>query len=116
MEAFGARAGDVCANPDLSDEEKEVRIARLWVDYAPNLSAFGAVSRQTSTVETIVSGGVTAAEASGGIGIARNSAWTSGDLDAVVGTTLPVDYALSEATDALRDAVTAVAAARTRFP
>lgn len=120
MEAFGTRAGAVCADANLNEAQKEARIAALWADYEPDLAAFTSASplahsgprsveEAASDIEAGALGARALAEQSGGLGIATNSAWASSDPKRLEATTLIVDYALSEASEALETAATALA-------
>lgn len=120
MEAFGTRAGAVCADSDMNEAQKEVRIAALWAAYEPDLAAFTSVSPLTysgprsleDTASETAAGALGAralASKTGGLEVPTNSAWMSVDPEHPEATTLIVDYALSGASEALEIAKTALA-------
>jgi hypothetical protein len=89
MRAFGSQAGEICADPNLNDEEKEARIAAAWTQHQPE--------RSSSLSATLL-------DQSGATAPAPN------------GATLIADYALSQAREALQQAASGLAAATTRSP
>jgi hypothetical protein len=120
MDAFGALAGAVCADPELSEAGKAVRIAALWAEYKPDLAASSSARTLTAPgarspgdaafdIAAGAADALTLAEQSGGLGFATNSAWTSGDPEHLQATPLIVDYALSEAAEAVDIAKAALA-------
>jgi len=46
MESFGARAEAISDDESLSEEQRELRIAALWNEYQPDVTAFTAVVTQ----------------------------------------------------------------------
>lgn len=46
MEAFGERAELISEDKSLSEEQRELRIAALWTEYQPDVTAFTAVVSQ----------------------------------------------------------------------
>ena len=116
MEAFGERAEVLAEDPSLTESEREARIAALWADYQPDVSAFTAlVSRHAAAiaaealaeidVEAIVADALAEVEASGALagaqGIAANGAWASNDPEHMATYGLMAEYALGEAMDSL---------------
>lgn len=119
METFGTRAGTICENTALDDAQKEARISALWAEYQPDLNAFTAFAAQLGPqiaaealsqidVESLVEEAMTEVEASGAMqgamGVARNSAWTSGDPEHMATMGLVAQYAAGEAMDAMEEA------------
>lgn len=49
MEAFGERAEAISDDKSLSKEQRELRIAALWTEYQPDVSAFTALAAQHAT-------------------------------------------------------------------
>ncbi len=120
MEAFGERAEAISEDKSLSEEEKGVRIAALWSQYSPEVSAFTAeVTRHASAiaaealkaidVEALVHDALNDPEVqramengiAAGTGIVRNSAWTNPDPDQIETYGLIAQYALDQAGDAV---------------
>lgn len=131
MEAFGARAEAISEDGSLSEVERETRIAALWTEYQPDVSAFTAVVAEHASaiaaealaeidIEALVGEALGAVEASGAFaaagGIAANSAWASNDPEHRVTYGLMADYALAEAMDALDSAGTPAAAPADEAP
>jgi hypothetical protein len=119
MEAFGARAEAVCNDAGLDDAQKEQRIAALWREYEPDLNAFTAFAAQLGPriaaeavaeidIEAVVEEAMVEVEDSGAMrgamGVARNSAWTSGDPEHMATLGLVAEYAAGEAMDAMEEA------------
>lgn len=118
MEAFGERAEVIAEDTSLTEAQRELRIAALWSEYQPDVTAFTAVvSEHASTiaaralaeidVEAIVTEALTAVEASGALagaqGMAANGAWASNDPEHMATYGLMADYALGSAMDSLND-------------
>jgi enamine deaminase RidA (YjgF/YER057c/UK114 family) len=116
MEAFGTRAEAISEDVSLSEAERETRIAALWTEYQPDVSAFTAVVAEHASavaanalaeidVEALVGEALASVDASGAFaaasGIAANSAWTSNDPEHRVTYGLMADYALAGALDTL---------------
>lgn len=120
MERFGQRAEALSQDKSLSEQEKGARIAALWTEYAPDVSAFTAeAARQASHIaaealkdidvnalvadalndpdvqEAIRSG------AAAGSGIARNSAWTNPTPEQIETYGLVAQYAVDQAQDSI---------------
>lgn len=119
MEAFGTRAEAVCNDAGLDDEQKELRIAALWREYEPDLNAFTAFAAQlgpqiaaealaeidiAAVVEEAMAEVQDSGAMQGAMGIARNSAWTSGDPEHMATLGLVAEYAAGEAMDAMEEA------------
>lgn len=126
MEAFGARAEAVSEDASLTEPQRQTRIAALWTEYQPDVSAFTAVvSQQASTIaaqalagldlEAIVAEALTAVEDSGALaraqGMAANGAWASNDPEHMATYGLMADYALGTAMDSVDEAQGEVKAA-----
>ncbi|OGN51647.1 MAG: hypothetical protein A2352_01650 [Caulobacterales bacterium RIFOXYB1_FULL_67_16] len=124
MESFGKRAEAISEDESLSESERGRRIAALWSDYAPDVSAFTAEATKHASalaaealkeidVEALVEEAlndpeVQQAMADGiqqgvvaGAGIARNSAWTNPDPDQLETYGLIAQYALDQAEESL---------------
>jgi hypothetical protein len=114
MKGFETGAKTICADTALSDEAKEMRIAALWTQYEPEISAFSMVAARLGPqiaaealsqidVAALTSEAMAEANESGAIqgamGVARNSAWTSGDPEHEETLGLVASYALGEAMD-----------------
>lgn len=119
MESFGTRAGTICEDAALDDAQKEARISALWAEYQPDLNAFTAVAGQLGPqiaaealsqidLEALVEEAMVEVNKSGAVqgamGIARNSAWTSGDPEHMATMGLVAQYAAGEAVDAMEEA------------
>lgn len=127
MESFGTRAGAICEDTALDDSQKEARISALWAEYQPDLNAFTTFAAQLGPqiaaealsqidVESLVEEAMTEVEASGAMqgamGVARNSAWTSGDPEHMATMGLVAQYAAGEAMDAMEEAEAEAGAAK----
>lgn len=123
MEAFGARAEAIGADETLTEEQREQRIAAVWAEYAPDVSAFTAeisshaaqIAQQALAdidVEALVADAMNDPEVQAAIaagpamarGIVENSAWTSDDPEQRVAYGLMAQYALDQAAEAVADA------------
>lgn len=126
MEAFGARAEAIAEDSSLTEAQRETRIAALWAEYQPDVTAFTAtVSEHASAiaaaalaevdVEAIVAEALASAEVSGALaaagGIATNGAWASNDPEHRVTYGLMADYAIGSAMDSLDEMPGEIAAA-----
>jgi len=118
MESFGERAESIKDDESLSETQRELRIAALWSEYQPDVTAFTAIVTQHATaiagealaevdVDAIVTQALAEVEASGAFnaaqGIATNGAWASNDPEHMATYGLMADYAVGEALDALDD-------------
>ena len=116
MEAFGERAEAIAGDTSLSEDQREVRIATLWAEYQPDVTAFTAVVSQHASaiaaealagvdIEAVVSEALAAVEASGALsrarGMAVNGAWASNDPEHMATYGLVAEYMLGEALDSL---------------
>ena len=114
MEAFGARAEAISEDAALTKAQREIRIAALWAEYQPDVTAFTAVVAQHAStiaaqalasidVEAIVAEALSAVETSGALagaqGMAANGAWASNDPEHMATYGLMADYALGSAMD-----------------
>jgi hypothetical protein len=126
MEAFGERAEAISEDASLTEAQRETRIAALWAEYQPDVSAFTAVvTEHASTiaaealagldVEAIVAEALSAVEESGALatarGIAANGAWASNDPEHMATFGLMANYALGSALDSIEEAQGAIEAA-----
>lgn len=120
MEEFGERAEALGADESLTEEQREMRIAALWGDYAPDVQAFtAAVSEHAATiagqalaeidVEAIVAEAMSEIDLSGamaaGAGMAANGAWASNDPEHMATYGLMAEYALGGALDEIDTAM-----------
>jgi hypothetical protein len=119
MEAFGARAEAIAGDASLSGAQRETRIAALWTEYQPDLTAFtSVVTRHASAiaaqvlaeidVEAVVTEALAGVEVSGALqaaqGMAANGAWASNDPEHMTTYGLMADYALGTALDSVEAA------------
>lgn len=119
MESFGERAEAISEDASLTEAQRETRIAALWAEYQPAVTAFTAVvSEHAATiaaealagidVEAIVAEALSAVAGSGALagtqGMAANGAWASNDPEHMATYGLMADYALGSAMDSLDDA------------
>lgn len=126
MEAFGERAEAISEDESLTEAQREVRIAALWSEYQPDVTAFTAVVSEHATaiaaealaeidVDAIVAEALAQVEASGALnaarGIAANGAWASNDPEHMATYGLMAEYAVGEAMDSLEGAQAEVEAA-----
>ena len=126
MEAFGERAEAISADKGLTEAQRERRIAALWTEYQPDVTAFTAVATRHASaiaaealagidVDAIVSEALAEVEASGALnaarGIAANGAWASHDPEHMATYGLMAEYVIGEAIDALDEAEVEIAAA-----
>ncbi len=135
MEAFGERAEAISDDKSLTEDQRERRIAALWTEYQPDVTAFTAAATQHASsiaaealadidVNAIVSealagvdiGAVVSdamAEVPGALaaaqGIATNGAWASNDPEHMATYGLVAEYAVGEAMDSLDEAGVAIA-------
>ena len=118
MEAFGARAEAISEDASLTEVQRETRIAALWAEYQPDVTAFTTVvTEHASTiaaealagidVEALVAEALSAVEESGALataqGIAANGAWASNDPEHMATYGLMADYALGTAMDSIEE-------------
>lgn len=117
MEAFGERAEAISDDKSLTEDQRERRIAALWTEYQPDVTAFTAAATQHASsiaaealadidVNAIVAEALAAAQ-----GIAANGAWASNDPEHMATYGLVAEYAVGEAMDSLDEAGVAIAAA-----
>ena len=120
MEAFGVRAEAIAEDKALSETEREARIAALWTQYQPEVTAFTAeITRQAGQiaqqalanidVEALVSEAMNDPEVQETLrsvpamaqGLATNGAWASNDPEHMATYGLIAQYALDQASDAV---------------
>jgi len=126
MEAFGERAEAISEDASLTEAQRETRIAALWAEYQPDVTAFTAVvSEHASAIaaealagidlEAVVAEALSAVEESGALasarGMAANGAWASNDPEHMATYGLMADYALGSAMDSIEEAQGEVEAA-----
>lgn len=126
METFGERAEAISDDARLTKEQKGVRIAALWTEYQPDVTAFTALASQVAPaiaaealadidVEALVGDAMSQADLSGAMataqGVATNGAWASHDPEHMATYGLMADYAVGEAMDSLDEASAEIAAA-----
>lgn len=126
MEAFGERAEAVSADESLTADQREARIAAIWAEYAPEVSAFTAeITRHAGTiaqealadidVEALVADAMNDPEVQGALAaapvIATSGAWAANDPEQLVTYGLIAQYALDQASEAVSEADADVAAA-----
>lgn len=114
MEEFGERAEALGADESLTDEQREIRVAALWGEYAPDVQAFTAVVSEHAAqiagqalaevnIEAVVAEAMAAVNASGAMaaagGMAMNGAWASNDPEHMATYGLVAEYALGGALD-----------------
>tara|TARA_R110002167_G_scaffold4758_3_gene22370 strand:+ start:902 stop:1450 length:549 start_codon:yes stop_codon:yes gene_type:complete len=123
MESFGERATALSMDQTLPDAEREIRMAALWAEYQPDLTAFATTAAVHATalaqaaLEDIDLEAV-AAEALAGVdmegamamagGVARNGAWASNDPEHMVTYGLMADYVLGQALDAIDEDIDSI--------
>ena len=116
MQAFGERAEAISADRGLTEAQRERRIATLWSEYQPDVTAFTTVATRHASaiaaealagidIDAIVSEALAEVEASGALstarGIAANGAWASNDPEHMATYGLMAEYVIGEAIDAL---------------
>ena len=130
MAAFGERAETIAEDASLTEAQRQTRIAALWAEYQPDVSAFTAVvSEHAATIaaealagidpEAVVAEALADIEASGALsgalagahGMAANGAWASSDPEHMATYGLMVDYALGSAMDSIEEVRGELAAA-----
>jgi hypothetical protein len=124
MESFGERAEAISDDESLTETQREIRIAALWTEYQPDVTAFTAVAAQHASaiaaealagvdVDAIVKEALAEVEASGAFnaaqGIATNGAWASNDPEHMATYGLVAEYAVGEALDTLDEVEVQVA-------
>lgn len=125
MEAFGERAEAISEDKSLTEDQRELRIAALWTEYQPDVTAFTTVATQhaSSIVAEALAGvdiGAVVSDAMAQVpgalavaqGIATNGSWASNDPEHMVTYGLVAEYAVGEAMDSLDEAQVEVAAGR----
>lgn len=128
MESFGERAEAIGEDKSLTEDQRELRIAALWTEYQPDVTAFTAVAAQHASaiaaealanidVDAIVTEALTAVQSSGALaaaqGIAANGAWASNDPEHMATYGLMAEYAVGEALDSMDDIEVHIAEANT---
>lgn len=120
MEAFGERAEAISEDESLTEAQREMRIAALWSEYQPEVSAFtaeithhaGQIAAEALAnidVEALVAEAMNDPEVQEALaaapamaeGMATNGAWASQDPEQLVTYQLMAQYALDQAADAV---------------
>lgn len=117
MEAFGARAEAISEDASLTEEQRELRIAALWTEYQPDVTAFTAeATRHAAAIasealaemdlDAIVAEALAEVPAAlaAAQGVATNGAWASNDPEHMETYGLVAEYAVGEALDAVDEA------------
>lgn len=120
MEEFGERAEAIEADASLGETTKGLRIAALWSQYQPHVTAFTTMATQQAgeianqaLAEIDIDAIVTETMASVAPmiqGLTTNSAWAQGDPDQIVTYGLMADYAIGQSEAALDEINEAFAA------
>lgn len=113
MEEFSERAEAIQEDDALDDTAKGLRVAALWSEYQPHVTAFTTMATQQAgeianqalaaiDIDAIV------AETLAGVapmvdGMASNSAWAQTDPDQMVTYGLMADYAVGQSMDAIEE-------------
>ena len=128
MEAFGERAEAIGEDKSLTETQRELRIAALWSEYQPDVTAFTTVAAQHASaiaaealanidVDAIVTEALAEVHASGAMaaaqGIAANGAWASNDPEHMATYGLMAEYAVGEALDSMDEVEIHIAEANT---
>ena len=118
MEAFGERAEAVSADESLTADQREARIAAIWTEYAPEVSAFtaeislhaGSIAQEALAgidVEALVADAMNDPEVQGALRaapvMATSGAWAADDPEQLVTYQLIAQYALDQASDAVAE-------------
>lgn len=118
MAAFGARAEAIGEDETLSEIEREARIAAVWAEYEPEVTAFTAAASVFASsvaaealadidVDALVEEALAEADVEGALamasGVIANSAWTNVDEEQLVTYGLMAQYGLNEALDAAHE-------------
>ncbi|MGH7021579.1 MAG: hypothetical protein ACREEY_16990 [Brevundimonas sp.] len=111
MEEFGERAEAIQDDDALDETTKGLRVAALWSEYQPHVTAFTSLAAQqageiANQVLAEIDIDAVVAEALAGVeplmqGLATNSAWASADPDHMVTYGLMADYAVGQSEEAL---------------
>ncbi len=120
MEAFGERAEAISSDESLSEQQREMRIAALWIEYQPEVTAFtaeitrhaGQIAQQALAdidVEALVADAMNDPEVQEALrtapimaeGVVTNGAWASNDPEHIATYGLIAQYALDQASDAV---------------
>ena len=123
MEEFGERAEALGADESLTEDQRELRIAALWGDYAPDVQTFTAAVTEHAAaiagqalaeidIEAVVAEAMAGVDMSGAMaaagGMAANGSWASNDPEHMATYGLMADYALGGAADAVDEALAEV--------
>ncbi|WP_312785181.1 hypothetical protein [Brevundimonas sp.] len=113
MEEFGERAEAIQDDDALDETTKGLRVAALWSEYQPHVTAFTSMAAQQAgqiaqqaLAEIDIDAVVTEALAGVGPmieGMASNSAWAQADPDQMVTYGLIADYAVGQSLDAIEE-------------
>ena len=100
MEEFGERAEAIQDDDTLDETVKGLRVAALWSEYQPHVTAFTSLATQQA--------GEIAQQALAGVepmvqGLATNGAWAQADPDQMVTYGLMADYAVGQTEEAMAE-------------
>lgn len=128
MEEFGARAEVIAEDEALTEDQRETAIAALWVEYAPEVTAFTTALTENLDeligftlaeidVEAIVAEALAEIDVDGmiaeagavGMAMASNGAWASQDPEHMATYGLMAEYAMGDALDAIEEVEVEVA-------
>ena len=116
METFGERAEAISEDRSLTEAQRELRIAALWTEYQPAVTAFTEVAARHASgiaaealanidVDAIVTEALNEVRTSGALaaaqGVAANGAWASNDPEHMATYGLMAEYAVGEALDSM---------------
>ncbi|ADK99776.1 hypothetical protein MMB232_00399 [Brevundimonas subvibrioides] len=119
MEAFGERAEAISADESLTAIQRETRIAAIWAEYAPEVSAFtaeitrhaGSIAQEALAdidVEALVADAMNDPQVQGALAaapvMATSGAWAANDPEQIVTYGLIAQYALDQAAEAVTEA------------
>ena len=120
MEEFGERAEAIQDDDTLDETVKGLRVAALWSEYQPHVTAFTSLATQQAGESAQQALGAididaVVAEALAGVepmvqGLATNGAWAQADPDQMVTYGLMADYAVGQTEEAMAEVEAAFAA------
>lgn len=121
MEAFGKRAEAIAGAEDISDDQREARMAALWSDYQPEVAVFtAAIAEHAGEIARIALSSVAELDVAKlvgetlnqpevieamrsaqavGVGMATNGAWAQNDPEQMITYGLMAQYGMDLALD-----------------
>jgi hypothetical protein len=121
MEAFGKRAEAIAGAEDISDDQREARMAALWSDYQPEVAVFtAAIAEHAGDIARIALSSVAELDVAKlvgetlnqpemieamrsaqavGVGMATNGAWAQNDPEQMITYGLMAQYGMDLALD-----------------